>query len=503
MNSLAVGSERVSTVVGYMLTKGDFSQTSPNLPQRIAVIGEANTTHQSGLSTIPTEITSLKQAGELYGFGSPIHSVLRILKPISGDGVGGIPVVVYPQAAASGAAAKVLTITVTGTATGNGTHTLVVAGRRSLDGSNYDVNIVAGDTPTDIADKIADAINNVLGAPATASSSTGVATVTAKWAGLTSQGLNITVDNNGNGLGVTYAVAQTTAGSGTPSIPTDIFGAEWNTIVINTYGTASNALSTLEQINGRPDQLAPTGRYSGIIMKPFIALTGSVENDPTSVTDPRKGECTIAICPAPGSAGFQFEAAANMCVLFARLAQDSPHLDVSGMYYPDMPTPTTAGAMAAYNTRDNFVKKGCSTVDVVSGRYEVKDFVTTYHPVGEEPPQFRYCRNLMLDFNVRFGYYLLEQRYVVGHAIAADSDVVSASNVVKPKQWKQIVSQYAVDLGTRALIADVEFMRSNIQVTINTTNPDRLDTNFKYKRTGTARIAATTAEAGFNFGALN
>jgi hypothetical protein len=138
----------------------------------------------------------------------------------------------------------------------------------------------------------------------------------------------------------------------------------------------------------------------------------------------------------------------------------------------------------------------------VAGRYQVQDFVTTYHPLGETPPQFRYCRNLMIDFNVRYGYYLLELINVVDHAIANDNDTVSASNIVKPKQWKAILDGYATSLTSRGLIVDAPFMQDSIDVDISTTNPDRLETFFRYKRSGFARIASTTAEAGFNFGTL-
>jgi phage tail sheath gpL-like len=502
MATPAVGLERISRVVGYKLSKGNFSESSPNLPQRIAILGEANTANQSGLSTAPLQITSAQQAGQTYGFGSPIHIVSRILFPVSGDGVGGIPVVVYPQAAAGGSAARVQTITVSGTATANGTHYVTVAGRDNVDGSTYAINVVSGDTATAIAAKIADAINGVLQAPVSASSAAAVVTATAKWTGLTSQGIGITVDTANTTLGVTYVVAQTAAGSGTPDIAAALalFGSEWNTIVVNTYGTVTTVLDTLENVNGIPDPNSPTGRFGGLVMKPFIAITGSVADDPTSVTDGRLDDVTIAIAPAPLSAGSPMEAAANMAVLFGRVAQDEPHRDVAGRFYPDMPAPTSTPAMASYNVRDSYVKKGCSTVDVVSGRYQVQDFVTTYHPVGEVPPQFRYARNLMLDFNVRYAYYLLELIHVVDHAIAADADIVSVDGVVKPKMWKQVIKSMLEDLAARALIADVPFSLASLTVDLSTTNPDRLETFFRYKRSGFMRIASTTAEAGFNFG---
>jgi phage tail sheath gpL-like len=498
----AVGTERISRIVGYKLTKGNFSNTTPNLPQRVVILGEANTDNQLTLDTDAKEITSAQQAGQLYGYGSPIYHVMRILRPTNGGGIGGIPTVVIPQEEPVGATAKIIEIEPAGVATANVTHTIEVAGRTGLDGTFYDINIVTGDTTDDITAKIEDAINNVLGSPLEADSTDYEATLTTKWKGLTANETIVTVNTNGNDAGITYLVTTTQSGSGTPSITAalDQFGNDWNTIVVNTYGTQSNIMTALELFNGIPDPANPTGRYTGIIMKPFIALTGSVVEDPSSVTDTRKDNVTIAICPAPLSSGFHFEAAANMCALFARVSQDTPHLDVAGSSYPDMPTPVSIGAMASYDNRDAIVKKGCSTVDLVAGRYNVQDFVTTYHPIGETPPQYRYCRNLMLDFNVRFGYYLLELINVVDHAIAGNNDIVNAVKVVKPKQWKQILDNYAETLAQRALIVDAPFMQNSITVNISTVNPDRLEVFFRYKRTGVARIVSTTAEAGFNFG---
>lgn len=502
MASDAVGSELVSSIVGYKITKGNFSNSTPNLPQRIALIGEANHANQSGLSTAAVEITSAQQAGELYGFGSPLHMAMRILRPSNGGGVGGIPVYAYPQLAAAGAATKSMDITPVGTATGNGTHTIVVAGREFLDGERYDIAIVEGDTADDITAKIEDAINNVLSCPFSATSTDYDATLVSKWRGLTANDLTISVEDNDDALGITYTVSTNQAGQGTPSIVASLalFGNNWNTIVVNTYGTVESIMSALETFNGIPDPSNPTGRFASTIMKPFLALTGSVADNPSTITDSRLDDVTIAICPAPLSAGHPLEAAANMAVLFARKEQDTPHLDVQESYYPDMPTPISIGTMATYTNRDSYVKKGCSTVDLTNGKYQIKDFVTTYHPVGETPPQFRYCRNLMLDFNVYFGYYLLEQSYVVGKSIASDDDVVSVGSVIKPKSWKQVIDKYALDLTARALITDTTFMQDSIDVDLSTTNPDRLETFFRYKRTGIARISSTTAEAGFNFG---
>ena len=56
------------------------------------------------------------------------------------------------------------------------------------------------------------------------------------------------------------------------------------------------------------------------------------------------------------------------------------------------------------------------------------------------------------------------------------------------------------DLAQKALITDPTFSEASTQVEINSTNPDRLDDFFRYKRSGYARILSTTAEAGFQLG---
>ena len=506
MASNAIGSERVSRITGYKMTAGDFSTVSPNLPQRIAILGEGNLANQGTMPTTATIITSAQSAGEKFGFGSPIYAQARILFPINGGGVSGIPVVVYPQLEASGAVAKEMTITAVGTATANAVHNVVIAGREGIDGENYSFTVLNGDTATAIAVKITDSINNVLGSPFSATSALGVVTLVSKWKGLTADDLNVSVNNNDLGVGVTYAAVSTVSALATPSVAASLtsFGNEWNTIVVNPYGLgATSVLDELEAFNGKPDPTTPTGRFTGVIMKPIFALTGDTGNvfaTDTVETIARRTELTIAVCPAPLSLGLPMEAAANMAVLFGRVSQDTPHLDVAGKSYPDMPTYNGTILMSDYNERDGYVKAGYSTVDIVSGSYQVQDFVTTYHPLGEAVPQYRFCRNLVIDFNIKYGYHLLEEINVVDHAIAADDDTVNAVKVIKPKQWIALLNTYAEGLAKRALIAEPSFMQGSLVVNLSSSNPDRLETFFRYKRTGFVRIASTDGEAGFNSG---
>jgi phage tail sheath gpL-like len=504
MANTAIGLDIISRIVGYLLEKGNFVVANNFLPQRIAIFGEANHANQGTLNQNGVEITSAKQAGELYGYGSPIHMMMRILRPFSGDGLGGIPTVVFAQPEPVGAAAKVLYLSITGTPNGNGTHYLKIAGRQGMDGDLYDINILSTDSKAQIYQKIADTVNSVLGCPMIGDTDGYEAILTSKWRGLTADDITVSVVTGNNDLGLTYTVTNHASASGTPSIASALnqFGNAWNTIVLNGYGTVAAIMDALQQFNGIPLSPVPTGRYVGSTWKPFIALTGSTADNPSAITDARANDVTIAICPAPLSPGLPFEAAANMLALFASIAQNTPHLDVSGQSYPDMPTPDSIGSMALFANRESFVRKGCSTVDLVSGKYQVQDFITTYHPVGENPPQYRYCRNLMLDMNVRYRYLLLERIHVIDHAIANDNDNVDASNVIKPKQWKALIADLSETMVKDAWIVDSDFLIDSLTVRISSVNPDRFETFFRYKRSGFVRQSATNAQAGFNYGTL-
>ena len=503
MASNAVSSSAISRVLGYQLTTGNFINTTPNLPARIAILGEANAANQTDLDLTPVSVTSAQQAGELYGFGSPIYNVMRILRPVSGGGVGAVETVVYPQAEAGSAESQVNTITVTGTATANATHYVKVAGRTSLDGETYAVLVKDGDDVATVAGKIADAVNGVLGCPFSAVAAAGVVTFTSKWKGETAASLVLEMFTDSVPAGMTYTFGVTNDAVGVPSVTTalNLFGNEWNNIVLNTYGTDDDVMDALEAYNGIPSATDPTGRYAGITFKPFVALAGNVSPTglPAEVIG-RRTQVTNVICPAPNSSGHAMEAAANVARLLGVQMNDNPELAIAGQSYPDMPTAATIGDFANYDDRNLMAKSGVSTVDLVNGAYQVQELVTTYHPVGELNPQFRYVRSLVQDFNVKFGYRLLEEIYVQDHVIANDEDTIKVGKFVKPMTWKSVLGNYFDDLVERGIIVDADFSKDSLIVNLSTTNPDRLETFFKYKRSGFARVGATTVEAGFNFG---
>jgi hypothetical protein len=183
------------------------------------------------------------------------------------------------------------------------------------------------------------------------------------------------------------------------------------------------------------------------------------------------------------------------------VAATSPHIGTGGMAYIDCPAPSDGniGDFSDYAQRDYLVKKGSSTVTLENGVYVVQDMVTTYHPDGETPPKFRYVRDLIVDWNIAFGWLIIQKRDVQDKTLVADSDVVSVANVISPKQGKALLLGYIQEKTGQALIADAEFSIDSIQVAVNETNPARLDFFFRYKRTSVANIVSADAEVDFAF----
>lgn len=502
--SSAIGSERRSRISGYKINKGVFNEQSRNLPQLIAIFAEANTANQGTLDLNKKEITSLDEAGKLYGYGSPIYQIMRILRPQNGDGIGGIPTIVFPQSTPSTSTATSIEWTVTGNATKNATHSIRIAGRENLDFQSYSYSIQKNDTPTIIAQRIANAVNSVLGSPVTALSALGVVTFTTKWKGASSSDIKIGFNTNNELAGLTYAQTNASYGAGTVDLSGALnqFGSDWYTCVINSYG--QSVFNVLEKFNGVPYGVSPSGRYSATVFKPFMSYFGSIQTNKddlatiTNDTD-RIEQLTHVLCPAPNSEGMPYEAAANVVYLFARTMQDSPEIDVNGKSYPDMPTPLNGniGDMSEYNNRDFLIKKGCSTVILDKGSYKVQDLVTTYHPEGENPLQYNYCRNLNLDWNISDAYRIIENRKLKDKVLIRDNQATDSLNAIKPKEWKAILFDFFDDLAVSALINEPDFSKKSLRVEIDQDNPNRFNTFFRYKRTGIARIESTDVEAGF------
>lgn len=490
--------------VGYQTLNRTFSTQTTNLPMRVALLGEPNTANVSTLDTAPFIPTSLKQVGDKYGFGSPLYQMARILLPVYGGGISSLPIVIYPQAPASGATATsiVLGIAVASTVTKTITHTLRIAGRDNIDGARYDFTVTEGMNTAAVVGALTDCINNVLSAPVTAVAGTGISTVTTKWKGLTSAQLQIEIDTNGDAAGIVYSETSRTDGTTTPSI-TDalgLFGNEWNTLICNSYSVAT-IYAELEVANGTPE--SNSGKYTTTTFKPFLAIAGYTEDTATTLAaitnaTARQDQVTNVFATAPNSKGMDYEAAANAIVLAASIANETPHLGIAGKSYPDMPVPLDGniGDMATLENRNYLMLRGCSTVLLENGKYTVQDFVTTYAPSGEIDPKFRYVRDVIVDWNIGYGWKIIVIRDIQDKAVVKDGSAVRVGDVTSPRQTKALLIGYLKECEAIALINDSQYSIDSSSVTVSTS---RLNVFFQYKRTSTANQVSTDAAVDFTY----
>ncbi len=169
--SNAIDPSAVARGVGIKSTFKNLRRNSVALlPQRIAIFGQGN--DASVYSSDKRRITSALEAGQVYGFGSPIHLAALQLLPNNGDGVGLIPVTVYPLADG--------TTPASGAILPSGTQVTGAAYRVTANGiATQEFVIAAGDSVTRMARSIYTAIAATLGFPANATYTYGTVTSTA------------------------------------------------------------------------------------------------------------------------------------------------------------------------------------------------------------------------------------------------------------------------------------------------------------------------------------
>lgn len=512
--SNAIDASALASVVGYALGFKNFSTASKSLPQRISIFSVIQGSLQVGFNDWDKRHTmsSVQEVLDLFGI-CPAYYVMRILKPVSGGGVGSIPIDVYPIQEGTGITSGGQ-LTVTGTATKTVEHVVKFNGREFIDGQSARYVVESGDINSAIAVKMVNAINGVFNSSVVASDGgSGIVDFSSKFTTIVANEIGLLVDTKQDAAGIVYTVPTFLGGSGTVDISGALaeIGDIWTTGLINTFD--SSIFDIFSDFNGIPNpNTGGTGRWNAKTVKPCVAMTGTVESVKATLqafSAGRKDDLTNIIAPSPNSPGFTFESAANLMGAFMTVMNSRPHATASNVYYLDMPGPADndIGDMKSYDVRDELVKEGISTVTFdESLGYRIEDIVTfrRLDSQGLLSKDWRYARDIVgIDFNVAYNYRIIEQIYLVHKTIMGDDDVIDSTvsaDIIKPKDWKALVSTLFTKLSKKGLITNVSFSDESLQVAISGTNSNRIDTVYNYKRTGTARISSTTAYAGFSFG---
>lgn len=320
--------------------------------------------------------------------------------------------------------------------------------------------------------------------------------LTAKWKGESGDALYIEVV--GNDLGTTFAITQPTGGLVNPSVAGALaqIGNVWETLVINALNiedeTALDAYSDFGE-----------GRWGTLVFKPLVVFTGVTHGSvaaATAICSTRRLDRTNAQIPSPGSRDLPFEVAARAVARIAKVANNNPPVG----YAKEQLTGLTQGTESAqwdYVQRDQAVKLGSSTVEVVDGVVELSDVVTFYRPEGELRPAYRNVVHIVRLQNIIFNISLI---YAAKEWAAAplipDADPTSNPKARKPKN-ATAASRVMIDsLGREAILSDPKAAKASVVSAIDTQNPDRLNHSMTVQLSGNTSIVNAVLNFGFYFG---
>ncbi len=461
------------------------------LPQAIALIGQGNTAET--YPTTKVQVTSARQVALLCGFGSPVHLAASQLFPSSNDGVGSIPVTLYPLEDAVSAVTAAGTITPAGTATAAGVLQIQVNGILS-DG----IAVAVGDTVALLTPKISTAINNVLEMPIIAVSDIADVDVTAKWGGPTGNDVQMFVI--GEVAGITIAIVDPAGGSLNPDVNTalDQVGLDWETMVLSCFNLADTAV--LDAFS-----LWNEGQWAPTVSQPAVVFTGSNEAvlaTAIAVPDSRINDRTNSVLVAPGSPNLPFVIAAAELVKIVLLANSNPPHDYGSQLVSRL-IPGLSSEQWTYNQRDQAMKAGTSSIQVKGGDIFLSDTVTFYHPAGEADPAYRSVVDVVKIQQIQ---YSLAQIFKTtewdGAPLVPDDQATSEPTAKKPKMARGEIAAMIDSLAARAIISDPETAKATIVAAIDSGNPKRLNVSFTAQLSGNTNIIDVDFNFGFFFGEL-
>lgn len=480
-----------SRAVGVSVQFQDFNPGSVQfLPQQLAVIGQGNTakTYSSDKYTA----VSASEVASKYGFGSPLHLAALQLFPANGDGIGSVPVTIYPLEDAGSAVAATGNIAASGTQTTAAEYIVKINEIES-----ESIVLPVGTTASAAITLFKTGIDAVLKMPMDTGANTGVETdidLTSKWKGESANDLNIEIV--GTEAGVTFTVTQPTGGLVNPDVDDalNLIGTRWETIICNLLNYDDT--STLDKYSTFGE-----GRWGELVKSPLFVISGTTDDRATRtvITDARKTDRTNALIPVPGSEELSLVVAARACARIAKIANNNP----PDGYYGRLTglTPGDDADQETYTERDVSLKAGSGTTVLVDGEIELNDTITMYHPDGEDNPEFRYVVDIVRLQNVVYNVRLIMESDTYKSApLLPDNTPTTNRRAKKPKNIITVLGNLATNLGLVAIISDPEWTKERITAEISSTNPKRIDNAFPVKLSGNIEINDNTVYFGFYFG---
>jgi phage tail sheath gpL-like len=416
---------------------------------------------------------TVNDARRLAGAGSMLESMfIRARKNAPAQ-------VIYLGRVADAGTAEVRTITV-GTVPAAGGQGVV-----QIAGENISIDIAAGDSATAVAATLSAAINAYFNAlskkslPYTATVSTNVVTITARHKGAYATALDIYVPvlESVNALSGILTVAVGTAGAGVPDVSAILaaMGDDPYEAIICPFSDATN-LALIDNF-----LIARWGYSQQLYGHAFYPFAGTDSEITTKGL--ARDTWHLSLWPIPASGGngtpaYEAVAAGISRILpFAgsgsdgRVSANQTGLVVSGLlaprdrlYWPD------------YATRDSWLKNGVSAWSVDRTGNVLIDKIITQQQTTNGVPDTA-LRDIQAVFQLTYAlkFYRAKLAFEHSNKAIANDNPANLPDIVTVKDIKATLVHASIDLARRGVIEFDGNVSSQITVTRNVDNPNRVD----------------------------
>lgn len=490
--STAVDSSVVARVLGIKTIFKDLRKSGgiTFLPQRVALVGQGATA--STYSTIKAQYTNALAVAVAYGFGSPLHLAAKQFFPDNGDGIGTIPLTIYPLDDDVSGVASAGDITPSGAQTESADYIVRV---NNIDSEVF--TIAAAATVAQIVTSMTNAINAVLEMPIIATDNTTDVTTASKWKGASANDIVIELVGSTT-AGTVFAITQHVGGLVNPDVDIALnqVGNIWESMFLNCMDVADTA--TLDKFVTFGES-----RWGALVKKPMISFVGNKATTVAAsiaVSDARKTDRTNSQLVAPGSNDLPFVVAARELSKIVIVANNNPPHDYGSQDVTGL-VPGVDGDQWTHADRDIAVKAGSSTIEVKDGVINISDVVTFYHPTGDTNPAYRFVVDIVRLQNIIFNLDLVfASDEWDGAPLIPDDQPTVNSAAKKPKTAVAAIAAIVDSLGLNAIISDPETAKNSIQAEIDVSNPKRLNAVVTVQLSGNTNVKSIDLNFGFFFG---
>ena len=463
--------------------------------RRILVLG-----HGTGNATDNT-LQRFATAGSVRtktGRGSMLDRMCNHLR--LGNGFDDAWFIDVPEPAAGVAATG--TITAVGTTAASGTLSLYIAGQKIA------LAVLAGDTATAAATKIAAAINAALDLPVTAAASAAVVTLTARWKGVTGNDIDIRANYLGAlgsealPAGTSVTIAAMSGGSGVPDLNNAIaaIGDEEFETIIHCW-TDSGTLNAIDVAWGHGDD----GRWGWLRQlygHVWSARNGSF-GDLGTFGDARNGgeQTTWGYYGSPTP---PWERAASLGGVVHRALMNDPARPLGTLEIPGV-LPAAAEDRFTAAEKNAMLYDGIMACDeTADGRIVINQVVTHY-----QRNAFGLEDNALVKVNTKatYAYVMRSQRLWISQRfprskLANDGTRFGAGQaIVTPVSAKAEVYAHYREMETLGLVENAEQAMRNTIVERDPTNPDRLNVLYAPDFVNQLDVFAVIAQFRLQYGA--